>query len=97
VSADMNIREGMILVGSDGEIVGTVEHVTHIGPIGELKVAGGLLFPTSAITRVDGEQIFLPHPASQYLGQTGPQSQAEVPIQDAEQELIESESKLPPV
>lgn len=67
-----NLREGMSVFGSDNAPIGTIQSLRRF----EFLVAGRLIFPKSCVARVEGDSVYLPNPAAQYLAQTGPQTGA---------------------
>ena len=66
------IRAGMEVYGSDNQRVGT------IGGTGGhyFQIDGRLLYPLTAVARIEGDTAYLFNPAAQYLAQTGPQDPA---------------------
>jgi hypothetical protein len=64
-----SLREGMRVFGSDNALIGTIDSLIGY----EFTVDGRLIFPQSCIARVEGDSVYLPNPAAQYLAQTGPQ------------------------
>ncbi len=65
----LSIREGMRVFGSDNAPIGTIRGLRGY----EFLVDDRYVFPRSCVARVEGDNVYLPNPATQYLSQTGPQ------------------------
>jgi hypothetical protein len=70
--ANAPARPGMLVYGSDGELVGRITAV-HADPVvGSVDIdcqGGECRVPFTAVSQVEGERIILPNPAAQYLTQ----------------------------